>query len=136
MPERPEREDARRRTQDSREQSAPAQAPSRRRPERKPRKGFGSRRLDRWGRWLDSQTEKDDPVYTQSLHPEPELREADHVLVRGPIDTPFLLIVLVLAVFGAIMAYSASSVYAAQYHSARLELKSQLGRGTTISVTF
>ena len=117
MPERPEREDARRRTQDSREQSAPAQAPSRRRPERKPRKGFGSRRLDRWGRWLDSQTEKDDPVYTQSLHPEPELREADHVLVRGPIDTPFLLIVLVLAVFGAIMAYSASSVYAAQYHS-------------------
>lgn len=117
MPERPEREDARRRTQDSRGQSAPAQAPSRRRPERKPRKGFGSRRLDRWGRWLDSQTEKDDPVYTQSLHPEPELREADHVLVRGPIDTPFLLIVLVLAVFGAIMAYSASSVYAAQYHS-------------------
>ena len=117
MPERPEREDARRRTQDSREQSAPAQAPSRRRPERKPRKGFGSRRLDRWGRWLDSQTEKDDPVYTQSLHPEPELREADHVLVRGPIDTPFLLIVLVLAVFGAIMAYSASSVYAEQYHS-------------------
>lgn len=117
MPERPEREDARRRTQDSREQSAPAQAPSRRRPERKPRKGFGSRRLDRWGRWLDSQTEKDDPVYTQSLHPEPELREADHVLVRGPIDTPFLLIVLVLAVFGAIMAYSASSVYAAQYHN-------------------
>ena len=117
MPERPEREDARRRTQDSREQSAPAQAPSRRRPERKPRKGFGSRRLDRWGRWLDSRTEKDDPVYTQSLHPEPELREADHVLVRGPIDTPFLLIVLVLAVFGAIMAYSASSVYAAQYHS-------------------
>lgn len=116
MPERPEREDARRRTQDSREQSAPAQAPSRRRPERKPRKGFGSRRLDRWGRWLDSRTEKDDPVYTQSLHPEPELREADHVLVRGPIDTPFLLIVLVLAVFGAIMAYSASSVYAAQYH--------------------
>lgn len=117
MPERPKREDARRRTQDSREQSAPAQVPSRRRPERKPRKGFGSRRLDRWGRWLDSQTEKDDPVYTQSLHPEPELREADHVLVRGPIDTPFLLIVLVLAVFGAIMAYSASSVYAAQYHS-------------------
>ena len=51
MPERPEREDARRRTQDSREQSAPAQAPSRRRPERKPRKGFGSRRLDRW--WAD-----------------------------------------------------------------------------------
>lgn len=117
MPERPEREDARRRTQDSRGQSAPAQAPSRRRPERKPRKGFGSRRVDRWGRWLDSRTEKDDPVYTQSLHPEPELREADHVLVRGPIDTPFLLIVLVLAVFGAIMAYSASSVYAAQYHS-------------------
>ncbi len=116
MPERPEREDARRRTQDSREPSAPAEAQPPRRPVRKPRKGFGSRRLDRWGRWLDSRTEAQDPVYTQPLHPEPELREADHVLVRGPIDTPFLLIVLILAVFGAIMAYSASSVYAAQYH--------------------
>lgn len=82
----------------------------------RPRKSFGSRWLDRRGRQLDRYSESHDPVYTQPLHPEPELREADHVLVKGPIDTPFLLIVIMLAVFGAIMAYSASSVYASQYH--------------------
>lgn len=92
------------------------QPPTPRRWEKKPRKDYGSRWLDEKGRELDRRQEKNDPVYSQPLHPEPELREADHVLVKGPIDTPFLLIVILLAVFGAIMAYSASSVYAAQYH--------------------
>lgn len=96
-----------------REQSA---EPRPRRIEKKPRKGFGFRRLDRWGRLLDRKTEPSDPIYSQPVHPRAERREADYVLERGPIDTPFLLIVLMLAVFGAIMAYSASSVYAEQYH--------------------
>lgn len=87
-----------------------------RRPRRKPRKGFGSRRLDRLGRYIDSKTEAEDPVYTQPIHPKADTPESEYVLMRGPIDTPFLLIVIALAVFGAIMAYSASSVYAAQYH--------------------
>lgn len=61
--------------------------------------------------------ERPDPIYTEPVTKrEPPLLEADHVLVRGPIDVPFLLIVVALAVFGAVMAYSASSVYAAQYH--------------------
>lgn len=80
------------------------------------RKGYGSRWLDARGRQLDRYSERHDPVYTEPLHPTPELRESDHVLVKGGIDMPFLLIVILLTVFGAIMAYSASSVYASQYH--------------------
>ena len=36
--------------------------------------------------------------------------------VRGGIDIPMLLITSVLALFGCVMVYSASAVYAAQYH--------------------
>lgn len=72
---------------------------------------------DRLGDRIDRAMEPNDPMYTEPVHKKaPPLLESDHVLVKGPIDTPFLLIVIALAVFGAVMAYSASSVYAAQYH--------------------
>lgn len=73
--------------------------------------------LDTLGQRLDHAMEPTDPLYTEPVHHRPRpLQESEYVLVKGPIDTPFLLIVLTLAVFGAVMAYSASSVYAAQYH--------------------
>ncbi len=75
------------------------------------------RNMDRLGDRLDRSMEPHDPIYTEPVHgKQPELPESDYTLVKGPIDTPFLLIVVTLAVFGAVMAYSASSVYAAQYH--------------------
>ena len=64
---------------------------------------------------LDAHMEKDDPIYHEPIHKReaaPDLSE--RVLVKGGIDLPFLFIVIAIAVFGAIMAYSASSVYAAQ----------------------
>ncbi len=73
--------------------------------------------LDRVGDKLDAAIEPHDPIYSERVHekPAPE-RDASLVLTRGPIDYYFLFIVIALCLFGAVMAYSASSVYASQYH--------------------
>lgn len=74
-------------------------------------------KLDRMGEKQDEKFEAHDPIYTHPIHEkEPEVSGEPSVLVKGGIDLPFLLIVIALAVFGAVMAYSASSVYADQYH--------------------
>ena len=66
---------------------------------------------------LDAAIEPSDPIYTEPVHKKPvEEKPADMVLTRGPVDHYFLLIVIALCLFGAVMAFSASSVYAAQYH--------------------
>ena len=54
--------------------------------------------------------EKNDEIIFDKPLPEPG------VLTRGGIDVWFFLIVLGLVLYGVIMAYSASSIYAAQYH--------------------
>lgn len=78
--------------------------------------------LDHMGDVMDRHMEKSDPIYTEPIHksdrsePTADDTTAGRVLVKGRIDPVFLLIVLTLTVFGAIMAYSASSVYAAQEH--------------------
>jgi cell division protein FtsW len=59
--------------------------------------------------------ERDDPIYTEPIHPVAAEAE-ERVLVRGQIDYGFLFVVIALCLFGAVMAFSASSVYAAQYH--------------------
>jgi cell division protein FtsW len=64
---------------------------------------------------LNTAMEREDPIYTEPIHRAPEAAE-DKVLTRGPVDAYFLLIVVALCLFGAVMAFSASSVYAAQYH--------------------
>lgn len=81
----------------------------------------GLKRL--WGRAVytyDVDAPHNDPIFTQPIHGDRAGEEAKSgetpVLVKGGIDIPFLLIVISLAVFGAVMAYSASSVYADQYH--------------------
>ena len=45
-----------------------------------------------------------------------ELSEERELPAKGVVDVPFLLITLALVLFGCVMVYSASSVYAEQYH--------------------
>ena len=64
----------------------------------------------------DRKREHWDPIYTEPIH-RPAVQETeDLVLTRGRIDHGFLFIVIALCLFGLVMAFSASSVYAAQYH--------------------
>ena len=66
---------------------------------------------------LDTAIEPNDPIYHEPVHKKPSAeQDADLVLTRGPVDYYFLFIVVALCLFGAVMAFSASSVYAAQYH--------------------
>ena len=76
--------------------------------------GYG---LDSLSDFVDRKTEKSDPIYSEPVYKKPEPEDtSDLVLTRGHIDYAFLFIVVALCLFGAMMAYSASSVYAAQYH--------------------
>ena len=58
---------------------------------------------------LNTAMEREDPIYTEPVHRPPEVNE-DKVLTRGPVDYYFLFIVVALCLFGAVMAFSASSV--------------------------
>ncbi len=74
----------------------------------------GGEVTDRINEKQDAILEPEDPIYQRKIHGEP-LPEPG-VLTRGGIDVWFFLIVLGLILYGVIMAYSASSIYAAQYH--------------------
>ncbi|MBE6559042.1 MAG: cell division protein FtsW [Ruminococcaceae bacterium] len=74
-----------------------------------------SHKADRLGDRWDEKLAENDPLFTQPIHGPAEDTQP-RVLVKGGIDLPFLFIVIALTVFGAVMAYSASSVYADQYH--------------------
>ncbi len=57
---------------------------------------------------------KRDAIFHEPLHP---TEETEYALPRkGIVDIPFLLITMALVLFGCVMVYSASSVYAEQYH--------------------
>ena len=53
-------------------------------------------------------------LYREPIHPEPERETV--LPSKGLVDIPFLLITTALVLFGCVMIYSASSVYAEQYH--------------------
>lgn len=73
--------------------------------------------LDALGDRLDAAIEPNDPIYTEPVHRKESPEDTSSlVLTRGPVDYYFLFIVVALCLFGAVMAFSASSVYAAQYH--------------------
>ena len=55
-----------------------------------------------------------DLIFREPLHEEPPRERA--MPVKGSFDVPFLLITSALVLFGCVMVYSASSVYAEQYH--------------------
>ena len=57
---------------------------------------------------------KRDAIFQEPLHDEP-IREYA-MPVKGIVDLPFLLITAMLVLFGCVMVYSASSVFAEQYH--------------------
>ena len=57
---------------------------------------------------------KSDPIFLEPIHKE-EREEEQKLLVRGGIDIYFLVIVIAISVFGAIMAYSASA-YTGEYY--------------------
>lgn len=61
-----------------------------------------------------ARAERQDAIYHEKLHPDPiPEREAPR---KGIVDVPLLLITAALILFGCVMIYSASSVYAEQYH--------------------
>ena len=63
--------------------------------------------------WRRTRAEKRDVIYREKLH---EVEEEITVPTKGIVDVPFLLITAALLLFGCVMVYSASSVYAEQYH--------------------
>jgi cell division protein FtsW len=58
--------------------------------------------------------EKNDAIFRSTLTPAPA--ESPGTMVRGSIDMWFMLLVMILIAFGAVMSYSASSVYAETYY--------------------
>ena len=73
--------------------------------------------LDALSDLVDRKTERNDPIYSEPVYKKPQAEDtSDLILTRGHIDYAFLFIVVSLCLFGALMAFSASSVYAAQYH--------------------
>lgn len=73
--------------------------------------------LAKLGDKLDERAERNDPIYSKKLHDtSSDIKIENGVWVKGGIDVYFLLIVIALTLFGAVMAYSASSIYAQQYH--------------------
>ncbi len=96
----------------------PEGRPTRRRP-RTRRERLGRRvedGLDRLGDRMETSLEPHDPIYSEAVRGDTKAEPTDTVLTRGRIDVYFLFIVIALSLFGAVMAYSASSVYASQYH--------------------
>ena len=65
---------------------------------------------------IDTAIEPNDPIYTEPVHRKPAEEAPERVLTKGSVDYYFLFIVIALCLVGAVMAFSASSVYAAQYH--------------------
>lgn len=77
------------------------------------KRGFFVRGAEKLNSSYEKSLEKNDPIYLEPLHKSEEREEK--VLACGGIDVYFLLIVLALACFGAVMSYSAS------FYTAELE---------------
>lgn len=72
-------------------------------------KGKLKLKLDAYLDYRRRELNKNDVVFSEALTEE---KKQKAVLVKGPIDKSFLICVLLLLVFGAIMSFSASAVYA------------------------
>ena len=78
-------------------------------------RGFSLRRgVEKINDAYERSLEKGDPIYLHPIHKAPE-DSGEKVLVRVGIDIYFLLIVVAIALFGVVMAYSASSFYAEKF---------------------
>ena len=70
------------------------------------KQGFILRHAEKLNNAYEKSLEKNDPIYLEPLHKKEESEQ--RVLKCGSIDVYFLLIVVALASFGAVMSYSAS----------------------------
>ncbi|MBE6685128.1 MAG: hypothetical protein E7592_05715, partial [Ruminococcaceae bacterium] len=86
-------------------------------PNEKKNKGFFVRRMvNKLNDSYEKSLEKNDPIYLEPIHkPKDSDADGERVLVRGGIDVYFLIIVIALALFGAVMAYSASAYEAERF---------------------
>ena len=77
---------------------------------KKEKKGFFlSRAVKKLNNIYEKDLEKNDPIYLQPIHAANNDVKEEKVLSKGGIDIFFLLIVAAIALFGIVMAYSASS---------------------------
>ena len=80
------------------------------------KKGFFlTRGLKKLGDLYEKDLEKNDPIYLQPIHENKNENREEKVLTKGSIDVYFLLIVIAIALFGVVMAYSASSFTGEKY---------------------
>ena len=79
--------------------------------DKKNKNGFFVRNLEKLNNAYEKSLEKNDPIYLEPVSAKEEKIE-ERKLVRGGIDVYFLIIVIALSLFGAVMAYSASSFWA------------------------
>lgn len=77
------------------------------------KRGFILRGAEKLNNAYEKSLEANDPIYLEPIHKTEEKEQ--RVLTRGGIDVYFLLIVIALASFGAVMSYSAS------FYTAELE---------------
>ncbi len=75
--------------------------------------GFFLRTAEKLNSSYEKSLERNDPIYLEPLHKEEE--SGEKILQRGSIDVSFLIIVMALCAFGAVMSYSAS------FYTAELE---------------
>lgn len=80
----------------------------------KKRRGFFVRSTEKLNNAYEKSLEKRDPIYVEPIHKTDGTAD-EVVALRGGIDVYFLIIVIALALFGAVMAYSASAFYAEKY---------------------
>ena len=77
-------------------------------------RGFFLRQARRAADAYEKDLEKHDPIYLEPIHKAKE-EDAELIPVRGGIDVYFLIIVIAIAIMGAVMAYSASNFYGTKY---------------------
>ena len=77
------------------------------------KRGFLVKTVEKLNNSYEKSLEKNDPIYLEPLH-KPEEKE-EKILSCGSIDVYFLIIVLAISLFGAVMSYSAS------FYTAELE---------------
>ena len=83
---------------------------------KKENKGFFlTRGIKKLGDLYEKDLEKNDPIYLQPIHESKNENREEMVLTKGSIDVYFLLIVIAIALFGVVMAYSASSFTGEKY---------------------
>lgn len=107
-------------------------------PNKKSRFSFGNV-IKKLNNKYEESLKKNDPVFLEPIHKSEEEKE-ETLLVRGGIDVYFLMIVIAISIFGAVMAYSASAYRAEDFYGDSLYYLKRhlifLALGVMISAVF